>query len=73
MILEEHVLRAKESPYAKRWWTKELSTLRKNYTIKRNWVTTLRRRGEDTMQARIVAHLVRRTYLDEIDKQKKQH
>lgn len=73
MILEEHVPRAKESPYAKRWWTKELSTLRKDYTIKRNRVTTLRRRDEDTTQARIVAYLARRTYLDEIDKQKKQH
>jgi hypothetical protein len=72
-ILEEHVPRARKSPYAKRWWTKELSTLRKDYTILRNRITTLRRRGEDTTQARRVAHMARRTYLDEIDKQKKQH
>jgi hypothetical protein len=26
-MLEEHVLRAKQSPYAKRWWWKELSIL----------------------------------------------
>jgi hypothetical protein len=73
VILEEHVPRARESPYAKRWWTKELSTLRKDYTILRNRITTLRQRGEDTTQARMVAHPARRTYLDEIDKQRKQH
>jgi hypothetical protein len=72
-VLEEHVPRAKESPYAKRWWTKELSNLRKDYTILRNRITTLRRRGEYSTQARMAAHLARRTYLDEIDKQRKQH
>jgi hypothetical protein len=47
-VLEEHVSRAKESPYAKRWWSKELSILRTDFTVKRNRITTLRRRGEDT-------------------------
>jgi hypothetical protein len=73
VILEEHVPRAKESPYAKRWWTEELSLLRADFTIKRNRITTLRRRGEDTAQARETAHLARRLYLDAIDMQKKQH
>jgi hypothetical protein len=72
-ILEEHVPRAKESPYAKRWWSKDLTLLRQDYTAKRNKATTLRRRGDDNSQAREVAHLSRRRYLDEIDKQKKQH
>jgi hypothetical protein len=27
-VLEEHVARARPSPYAKRWWTYELKTLR---------------------------------------------
>ena len=27
-VLEEHVARARPSPYAKRWWTDELKTLR---------------------------------------------
>jgi hypothetical protein len=46
-ILEEHVPRAKESPYAKRWWLKDLTLLRQDYTAKRNKATTLRRRGDD--------------------------
>jgi hypothetical protein len=72
-ILEEHVPRAKESQYAKRWWSKDLTLLRQDYTSKRNMVTTLRRRGESTTRIREEAHKARRTYLDEIDKQKKQH
>jgi ribonuclease HI len=71
--LEEHVLRAKESPYAKRWWSKELTLLRQDYTSKRNKAITLRRRGEDTTLAREASHTARRVYLDEINKQKKQH
>jgi hypothetical protein len=47
-ILEEQVSRAKESLYAKRWWTKGLSALRSRFTNKRNRVISLRRRGEDT-------------------------
>jgi hypothetical protein len=47
-VLEESVPRAKESPYAKRWWTRDLSKLRMEYTRRRNCATTLRRRGEDT-------------------------
>jgi hypothetical protein len=72
-VLEEHVSRAKELPYAKRWWSKELSILRADFTVKRNRITTLRRRDEDTTQAREIASATRRTYLDEIDRQKKQH
>jgi len=72
-VVEEHVSRAKESPYAKRWWSKELSTLRTDFTAERNRITTLRRRGEDTKQAREIASAVRRMYLDEIDRQRKQH
>jgi hypothetical protein len=72
-ILEEHVPRAKESQYAKKWWSKDLTLLRQDYTSKRNKVTTLRRRGESTTRIKEEAHKARRTYLDEIDKQKKQH
>jgi hypothetical protein len=46
-ILEEQVIRAKESPYVKKWWTKGLSVLRSRFTNKRNRATSLRRRGED--------------------------
>jgi hypothetical protein len=72
-ILEKHVSRAKESPFAKRWWTKELTLLRQDFTSKRNRVTTLRRRGECTILLREASHAARRSYLDEIHRQKKQH
>jgi ribonuclease HI len=72
-VLEKHVPRAKESPFAKRWWSKELTLLRQDFTSKRNRVTTLRRRGECTTHAREASHAARRIYLDEIDRQKKQH
>jgi hypothetical protein len=48
-VLGEHVSRAEESPYAKRRWSRELSTLRTDFTTKRNRITTLSRRGEDTI------------------------
>lgn len=72
-VLEEEVPRAKPSPYAKRWWTRELSTLRDDFTMKRNRVTTLRRRGDDTTGVRLAAHMARRLYHDAIDRQKKEH
>ena len=72
-VLEAHVPRARESPYAKRWWSKDLTLLRRDYTFKRNRITTLRRRGECTIRAREASHTARRAYLDEIDEQKEQH
>jgi ribonuclease HI len=71
--LEEMVPRAKPSPYAKRWWTKELSKLRHQLTVLRNRVTTLRRRGKDTTHARLLVHQARKTYFDKMDYQKATH
>jgi hypothetical protein len=72
-VLEDHVPRARESPHAKRWWSKDLTLLRRDYTFKRNRITTLRRQGECTLRVREASHTARRVYLDEIDEQKKQH
>jgi hypothetical protein len=72
-VLEEEVPKAKASPYAKRWWTKELAVLRDGFTEKRNRITKMRRRGEDVTEAIRAADTARRTYHDEIDRQKKQH
>src|SRR5437016_2742962 len=38
-----HTPRAKPSPYAKRWWTKDLTDLRKDYTHWRNSARIARR------------------------------
>jgi deoxyribodipyrimidine photolyase len=72
-VLEEEVPRAKASPYAKRWWTEELSMLRDDLTMKRNRVTSMRRQGEDVTEAIRATQTTRRLYYDEIDRQKKQH
>ena len=73
IVLEEEVPKAKASPYAKRWWTKELAMLRDGFTEKRNRITKMRRRGEDVAEAIRAADTARRIYHDEIDRQKKQH
>jgi hypothetical protein len=72
-VLEDHVPRARESPHAKRWWSKDLTLLRRDYTFKRNRITTLRRQGECTLRVREASHTTRRVYLNEIDERKKQH
>ena len=72
-VLEELVPRARESPYNKRWWTKELTGLGDEFTARRNRVTTMRRRGEDTERARKLADSARRSFHNAIDRQKRDH
>lgn len=43
--VDDHVPIAKPSQYAKRWWTKDLTKLRKDYTCLRNQAARLRRQG----------------------------
>lgn len=40
-LLEDYVLRARESPHAKRWWSKDLTLLQRDYAFKRNSAITL--------------------------------
>lgn len=61
-VLEEHVERARPSPYAKRWWTDELKSLRLSLSAARNRLTTIRRRGEDVAEAAARVKLVRRLH-----------
>jgi hypothetical protein len=72
-VLEEEVSNARAYPYTKRWWTKKLSTLRDEITAKRNRITTMRRRGDDTIEAIREADVARRLYHDEMDRKKKQY
>lgn len=44
-VLEELVPRARDSPHNERWWTRELTGPRDEYTTRRNRFTTLRSRG----------------------------
>ena len=43
------VPKARPSPYAKRWWNKELSALRKGQSGLRNLVQSNRRQGIDNL------------------------
>jgi hypothetical protein len=72
-VLEEHVARARPSPYAKRWWTDELKTLRRSLSAARNRLTTVRRRGEDVAEAAASVKLVRRLYMEKIEQCKREH
>jgi len=65
--------RAKPSPYAKRWWTEDLTILRRTYSSIRNSVTTARRRGQDTTEIVSQVLRARRLFFSEMEKQKKLH
>ena len=47
-IIQMHTPRARPSPYAKRWWSVELTMLRQSVTLLRNRAHTAIRQGEDT-------------------------
>jgi hypothetical protein len=44
--IDKHVPVAKPSPYARRWWTQDLTHLRKEYTYWRNRARATRRAGQ---------------------------
>ncbi|KAJ3453213.1 hypothetical protein MRS44_018868 [Fusarium solani] len=71
--IHELVPRAKPSPYAKRWWTTDLTRLRRSYTFWRNLARTRRRAGQriDNLETR--AKEAAKEYHDAIRRQKKAH
>lgn len=71
--IHELVPRAKPSPYAKRWWTADLTKLRRTYTFWRNLARARRRAGQriDSLEDR--AKEAAKEYHDAIRKQKKAH
>ncbi|OBS17158.1 hypothetical protein FPOA_12311 [Fusarium poae] len=71
--IHDLVLRAKPSPYAKRWWTTDLTKLRRTYTFWRNLARARRRAGQriDSLEDR--AKETGKEYHDAIKRQKKTH
>jgi ribonuclease HI len=65
--------RAKPSPYAKRWWTADLTQLRQIYTYWRNHARSERRAGRKVPQLENMAASAAKQYHDAIRKQKKKH
>ena len=72
-VLEEHVARARPPPYAKRWWTDKLTTLRHSLSAARNHLTAFRRRGEDVAEAAESVELVRRLYMSRVEQCEREH
>nr|OQO21204.1 hypothetical protein B0A51_14689 [Rachicladosporium sp. CCFEE 5018] len=71
--VEELVPKAKPSPYAKRWWTKNLTHLRRSYTYCRNQARSRRRTGLCNSQLEKQAQEATKEYHDAIRKQQQTH
>ena len=73
-VIRNKVPEARPSPYAKRWWTPELTTLRKTMTTARSQASRLRREGSQGWERQYTAFiLVRNRFHQEMEKQKKKH
>jgi exonuclease III len=65
--------RAKPSPYAKRWWTDDLTQLRHVYTYWRNRARTARRAGQTSSDLEGSATAAAKQYHDAIRQRKMNH
>lgn len=65
--------KAKPSPYAKKWWTRDLTQLRRIYTHWRNRARTQRRAGHPLLELEQQAKYAAKEYHDAIRIQKKAH
>jgi ribonuclease HI len=71
--VQKHTPYTKPTSYTKRWWTADLTQLRRNYTYWRNQARSHRRQGvgDDALEARVLE--LRREYHRSMRVQKKQH
>jgi exonuclease III len=65
--------KARPSPYAKRWWTADLTQLRRIYTYWRNRARTERRAGRTIADLEDTARRAAKQYHEAIRQQKKKH
>lgn len=65
--------KSKPSPYAKRWWTRDLTQLRKSYTAHRNKARNQRRNGQADQRLENKAHKAAKIYHTTLRRQKKSH
>jgi hypothetical protein len=65
--------KARPSPYAKRWWTTDLTQLRRIYTYWRNRARSERRAGQTIAGLEETAKAAAKQYHDAIRQQKKKH
>lgn len=72
-LMERYVPLAKPSPYAKRWWTEDLSQLRRDYTYWRNKLTKVRRNGLRDPHFTEMAKTYKKRFHDAMRNQRKTH
>ena len=71
--IEHHCPKAKPSKYAKRWWSNELTSMRKEYTRARNLARSRRRQGRRDDNLEVTAKIARHDFHHAIKKRKKEH
>jgi hypothetical protein len=71
--IERHCPKAKPSTYGKRWWTPDLTALRRNYTWTRSIARSRRRQGSRDVNLEAAAKMARHDFHHAIKKQKEQH
>jgi len=71
--IEKHVPLAKPSPYAKRWWTEDLTQLRRDYTYWRNKLTKIRRNGMRDPHLAETVKTHKKRFHDAITEQRNSH
>src|SRR5437667_11964336 len=71
--ISQFVPKSKPSPYAKRWWTLDLTQMRRDYTHFRNRASAARRAGFPRPDLQKQAEVARKTYHKAIRQQKKAH
>ena len=71
--IRQHCPKAKPSAYGKRWWTPDLTALRRNYTWTRNLARSRRRQGSRDVNLEAATKTARHDFHHAIKKRKKQH
>ncbi|KAG9995066.1 hypothetical protein KCU78_g18123, partial [Aureobasidium melanogenum] len=71
--IDYHCPKAKPSKHAKRWWTNDLTSLRKEYTKARNLARSRRRQGRRDDSLEIATKMARHDFHHAIKKRKKAH
>jgi hypothetical protein len=71
--IDHHYPKAKPSKRAKRWWSNDLTSMRKEYTRARNLARSRRRQGRRDDSLEIAAKIARHDFHHAIKKRKKEH
>jgi len=71
--IRRHCPVSKPSPHAKRWWNKDLTSMRKEYTALRNRARKLMGQGRDNWVVNQEARRAKNVFAKAVETQRKQH